>query len=166
MRIWVVDDLLTPDPPADLLANLKKAGTITRKGKTYRVSLQQATDSVMTQLERLNGLTELELGDCDMLTEGDRFCAHEKPGDSRIELNRTKNATDAWLSHLKDIPRFQGLTVFQCPRITDTGLAHLTNLTNLEALDLFQTSREQRGPRSCQEVDQAALPSSQLLPAH
>ena len=69
VRIWVVDDLLTPDPPADLLANLKKAGTITRKGKTYRVSLQQATDSVMTQLERLNGLTELELGDCDMLTE-------------------------------------------------------------------------------------------------
>ena len=78
----------------------------------------------MTQLERLNGLTELELGDCDMLTEtvflGVKNLKELRR--DRIEQDEERDRSSAGPATSKTSLVSRGLTVFQCPRITDTGL--------------------------------------------
>jgi Leucine-rich repeat (LRR) protein len=140
IRIWVVADLLAKGPPPGVLADLKKSVTLERVGRIFNVELKQtATDDILAELAKLNGLRGLSLGSCENLTEQGLAGLKGLKALRYLDLSTaepTTHVTDAWLAQLKELPNLQELRLGGCAGITDAGLAHLAGLKQLAKLDL------------------------------
>jgi len=140
IRVWAIADLLADGPGPSLPADLKKAATVERVGKTLHVQLKQtATDDVLAGLAKLKGVTGLSLGSCENLTEKGLAGLKGLKELRLLDLSTsdpTTHVTDACLAQLKELPNLQELRLGGCAGITDAGLAHLAGLKQLAKLDL------------------------------
>ena len=142
VRLWTVADILASVPRPKIPPDLAELITVKHTTKTLAVSLgSKATDAVMPQLAKLNGLTDLELDleDSPNLTEKAFMGLKDLKDLRRLHVLKATKVTDGWLAHLKVMTNLTGLTLSGCETVTNVGIAQLTSLSNMETLELRAT---------------------------
>ncbi len=91
------------------------------------------TDSVMSRLQSLTQLQELEVAYSSVTDAGWEPLKHF-PHLTKLRLSGD-NITDSTLFHIKDLTDLTYLGLFY-PQITDSGLQHLQRLAHLERLEI------------------------------
>eukprot|EP00808_Paulinella_micropora_P017950 g32211.t1 len=100
----------------------------------------QVTNEGLSRIVKcFRSLTQLDLGDCQLLSDEGLKHLSSLPRLQSLDLSECVAITDAGLSHLSQLP-LRRLRLDSCDLLTDTGLSHLSDMP-IEYLDLWGLRR-------------------------
>ena len=105
--------------------------------KLRSLRLRNCGDGDLQMLRDLPGLTYLNLGFCDNITDAGLKEIGNISALSLLNLSGCEKITDAGLKELVRMTSLTGLDLSECGNITDAGLKELGRMTSLTSLDLY-----------------------------